>query len=175
MIDKKKLDKKIKEADSPPLAMLMEFAESFHNEIGELKEFVKQQVGVAINLNSTTVARFNELEGRFDALQFDLKQRSVERAEMEFKEKKAAYEIAKDHRDGLSTQERIEAGKIAEDRMAAAEAARKAEWRRKIDELLFSGLKAAIGAIVAVIALALFTTIILAIARQLGLVIQFPP
>ena len=174
MFDKTDLQKKMDEAERPDLAMAMELAGMFHEELDRVSQSISNQIGQAVNLNAQTARRVTELEEQLKRFIQESEKTRYNRAEKELKEAEARYLIAREHKEGLSTDEKIQAVKIVEDRLAIAERERREKQKARLDDLVQSAIKTAVNAVIGVMTLALFTGLILLVGRALGLVVQLP-
>jgi hypothetical protein len=174
-IDDPKLAQVLEKADKLDVTLAVELASYMKQEIQKLEAHVADQVRTAVNANAQTVKRFDEMEAAFKNLKLDLEQTRMNRANMELREAEARYKIALDHKDGLSTQEKIEVKKTLEDQLTDRERVRAEQRRTWWREKILPGVTTAlIISIVAPVGLALFIAILIFVLRALGLEVQFP-
>jgi hypothetical protein len=149
--------------------------EGMTDKMKRIEERISEQVRTAINANASTVRRLNELENAFTGLKKDLEHTRIERAEKEIKEAEARLKIAIEHKDGLSTQEKIEVKKAMDERMDARDQerarARRTWWHERVVPNVVAAL---IISVVAPVGLGTFIAVLVFILRALGVEIQLP-
>jgi hypothetical protein len=170
-----KLEQAVKDAEKPDLTLAMEIAQYVREELQRMETLVTDQVRAARNDNAKTVKRIDDLETAFENLKKDLQHTRVERADKELREAEARYMIAKQHKDGLSTQEKIEVSRAMDERLSAVERAQLEKRRAFWDKVLPGVTTALIISIVAPVGLAVFIGILVFILRALGIDVQLPP
>ena len=169
-----RMEKAAENAEKPDLAVAMELARYVKEELQQLESRIDEQMRQVSNANALTVKRMGEIESAFDLLKKDLQHTRIERADKEVREAEARLRIARDHKDGLSTQEKIEVNKAVEDRLSADQKAR-AEKRRAFWDKVIPGVTTAlIISIVAPVGLGLFIVVLAFILRALGIEVQLP-
>lgn len=174
-IDDPNLVKHLEKAEHLDVALAIEIANYVKQEMGKLEEQVAAQVREANNANAQTVKRIDELESSFRNLKQDLEKTRIDRAEKEIKEAEARLKIAIEHKDGLSTQEKIELKKALDDRLIDLERDRAEKRRIWWRERVLPGVTTAlIISIVAPVGLGFFIAVLIFILRALGVEVQFP-
>lgn len=161
-------------SEKPELAIAAQIGVYFHQEMEKLEEKLGARISEAVNLNAKTVGRMNELEGAFGELKRDLLHTRQDRADKEVREAEARYKIALEHKDNLSTQERIEVGQVVEDKLSAAQRARAEKWRAFWDKITPSIATAMILAVIIPVWLAFVILILAFVLRALGIEVQLP-
>lgn len=174
-IDDPKLAQVLEKAEKLDVTLAVELANYMKQEILMLETHLADQVRAAINANAQTVKRIDEMESAFRNLKQDLENTRIDRAEREIKEAEARLRIALEHKDGLSTQEKIEVKKTLEDQLTDRERVRAEQRRTWWREKVLPGVTTAlIISVVAPVGLGFFIAILVFVLRSLGLEIQFP-
>ena len=166
--------KELEKSDKPDMTIAMELAQYVRDELQKMEDQVAEQIRQAINMNAQTVKRIEDMEKAFGDLKQDLQHTRVERADKELREAEARYRIAKEHKDGLSTQEKIEVNKAMDDRLSALDRARAERRRAFWDKVIPSVTTALIISVVAPVGLAFFIAVLVFILRALGIEVQLP-
>lgn len=175
----------VPESEKPGLSLAMELAQFVKEEIQKLDRSVQEQVQtaiqandeqvrVALQANAATVKRIDGLEGSVRALKGDLETRAMERVDKDFREAEARYILAREQRDRLSTQEKIEVRQLVEDRDTAAKKARTDYWRAFWDKIAPGIVTAMILAVLIPVWLAIVIAILGGVLRALGVQIPLP-
>jgi hypothetical protein len=159
---------------NPQLTLAMELAQFVKEEIGNMETRVSAQIGEAMNTNAATVKRMGELESSVKNLELNLERRAEDRANKEVAEAAARYKIALDHKGVLDTQEKIEVGRMVEDRLAADKKARAIYLRGLYDKVLPNVVTGVVMIVVGPVALGIFIAILVFILRALGIDVPFP-
>jgi hypothetical protein len=168
------LIKQIQNTGNPDLNLALEIAQSIRDDMQKMETQVAEQIRTAINMNAQTVKRIEDMEKAFGDLKQDLQNTRAERADKELREAEARYMIAKQQKDGLSTQEKIEVGKAMDERLSAVERARVEKRRAFWDKVFPSVTTALIISVVAPVGLAFFIAVLVFILRALGIEVQLP-
>lgn len=164
----------VPDSEKPGLGLAMELAQFVKDEMQKLDRSVKEQVGAALQANAQTVKRIEGLEGSVRDLKTGLEARAVERVEKDYQEAEARYILARQQRDKLSTQEKIEVNQLLENRDAARKKARADWWRAQWDKITPNILSAMILAVLIPVWLAFVIVILAFVLRALGIAVQLP-
>ena len=170
-----KNDPEINDSERKDLSLAMELAHYVKEELQKLDRSVQDQVRTALQANAATVRRIDNLEGSVNSLKTDLEARAYERVDKDFREAEARYILAREQKDRLSTQEKIQVQDILEDRETAARKARADRWRALFDKITPNIASAMILAVLIPVWLAIVIAILIFILRALGIAVPDIP
>ena len=153
----------------PDLTLAMELAQYMKEEMGKFEKSVREQVGAALQANAQTVKRIEGIEGQFQAFRGELDQRATERADKDYREAEARFLLAKEQKDRLTTQEKIDVNQLLEDREASARKARADRWKARLEKWAENAAGAMILAITVPVGLAIVVVILRFILSVLGI------
>lgn len=168
------LEKNVEDTGRPDLTLALEIANFVREELRNMETHLNEQLRVAMQATTATVKRIEMLEGSFQHLNDDLQRRAAERADKDVMEAQARLQIAQAHKDGLSTQEKIDVTKLMEDRDLADRKERANRRRAFWDKITPNIASAMILAVLIPVWLAFVILVLVFVLRALGVQVQFP-